>query len=228
MQPQLNAAQPSKQLLRRSIAVALAVPGIGVGVAFYRMAVLGMDTFQVLLGGIDAIFPGVPFGLLWLLTTLVMLLVPVFMKRKLIGLGTLFNMVVVGYATEFSHLFLVQTFPDSSIFLRALWLVIGVLVIAISIAFFIAADLGVSAYDAITLIISERNPRLKFKVWRIICDCTCLVVGIALFLLSGRSRAELFTLAGIGTLVAAVGMGPLIAFFREKLARPAIYGQAKS
>ena len=214
-----------QNLVRRSVATLVAVPLIGVGVAFFRMAMLGMDTFQVMMGGIDAVFPGVPFGLLWFVSLAVMLIIPFVFKRSLIGPGTILNIVIVGYIIDHAYHLLHQAIPNHYLGLRILWLGIGVLIIAMAIAFYLTANVGISAYDGITIIVAERHPKLAFKYWRIICDCICLLLGVLLFLAAGKPPQELFGLLGVGTIVAALGMGPLIAWFAEKIARPALYPQ---
>jgi len=218
-----KSASERGELVRRSIGMVLGVLFVGVGVGFYRMALFGMDPFQTLMGGLDAIIPAVSFGTLWLATLITMLIVPLIFKRSLIGAGTIINLLAVGYAIDVSHQFMLTNLPNHNMGLRILWLSIGLIIIAMAMAFYFTANMGVSAYDAIALVIAERHPRIPFKYWRIICDWTCLIVGVALFLLAGNGLSELTKLVGIGTIIAAFGMGPLITLFSEKIARPVLY-----
>ena len=221
-------AGKSAELVRRTIGMVLGVLFVGVGVGFYRMALFGMDPFQTLMGGLDAIIPTVSFGMLWLATLITMLIVPLVFKRSLIGPGTIINLLAVGYAIDVSHQFMLTNLPNHNLGLRILWLIIGLIIIAMAMAFYFTANMGVSAYDAIALVIAERHPRIPFKYWRIICDWTCLIVGVTLFLLAGNGISELTALIGIGTIIAAFGMGPLITLFSEKVARPILYGSGAS
>ena len=216
-------AGKSAELVRRSIGTVLGVLFVGVGVGFYRMALFGMDPFQTLMGGLDAIIPTVSFGTLWLATLVTMLIVPLIFKRSLVGPGTIINLLAVGYVIDVSHQFLLNNIPNHSLALRTLWLIIGLIIISMAMAFYFTANMGVSAYDAIALVIAERHPRIPFKYWRIICDWTCLIAGVTLFLLAGNGISGLNTLIGIGTIIAAFGMGPLITLFSEKIARPILY-----
>ena len=215
-------------LIRRLFGTVLGVLFVGVGVGFYRMAMFGMDPFQTLMGGLDAIIPTVSFGTLWLATLITMLIVPLIFKRSLIGPGTIINLLAVGYAIDVSHRFLQYNLPNHSLAFRVIWLIIGLIIIAMAMAFYFTANMGVSAYDAIALVIAERHPRIPFKYWRIICDWTCLIMGVTLFLLAGNGISELTALIGIGTIIAAFGMGPLITLFSEKIARPVLYGRDPS
>ena len=47
-----------------------------------------------------------------------------------------------------------------------------------------------------------------------------VVYGVALFILSGGKPSDIPTIAGIGTIITAFFMGPLIEFFNVKIARP--------
>ena len=48
----------------------------------------------------------------------------------------------------------------------------------------------------------------------------CVVTGVALFLLSGGTLAQVPAIAGIGTIITAFFMGPLIQFFNTHVAEP--------
>ena len=60
----------------------------------------------------------------------------------------------------------------------------------------------------------------KFKYIRICTDLVCVVLGTAIFLMGGGTWAEVPTVVGIGTIITAFFMGPLIEYFNEKVARP--------
>jgi uncharacterized membrane protein YczE len=87
------------------------------------------------------------------------------------------------------------------------------------------ADLGVSTYDAIALIITGTWKKGKFKYVRIITDLCCIILGVILFILAGNKVADIPTIAGVGTIITAFFMGPLIEFFNEKIARPMLSGK---
>ena len=82
------------------------------------------------------------------------------------------------------------------------------------------ADLGVSTYDAIALVFSNKWKLGKFKHIRICTDIVCIILGISLYLLSGGNPAQITTFVGIGTVVTAFCMGPLIDWFNKKISVP--------
>ena len=89
------------------------------------------------------------------------------------------------------------------------------------------ADLGVSTYDAVALIITNTWHIGKFKYVRIITDCVCVALGVALYFLSGSSVSGIGAVIGAGTIITAFFMGPLVDFFANKLAKPFLYGKAQ-
>ena len=60
----------------------------------------------------------------------------------------------------------------------------------------------------------------KFKYIRIATDVVCVVLGITLFLLGGGKPSEITASVGIGTILTAFFMGPLIDFFNKTVAIP--------
>ena len=51
-----------------------------------------------------------------------------------------------------------------------------------------------------------------------------LILGVGIFLLSGGKLAQVPTIAGIGTIITALFMGPLITFFKRTLSDPLLKG----
>ena len=99
-------------------------------------------------------------------------------------------------------------------------LLIGITAMCFSSSFYFTADLGVSTYDAVSLVFSEKYKKIPFRFWRVGCDFICIFLGIIFFTLSYKKWSESGTLIGIGTVITAFFMGPLIQFFNEKVAQP--------
>ena len=109
---------------------------------------------------------------------------------------------------------------DPSMPVRIICLVVGVVIICFGSALYITADLGVSTYYAIALIICNTWKKGKFQYVRIITDLVCVILGSVLFIMSGGLISQIPTIAGIGTIITAFFMGPLIEFFNVHIARP--------
>ena len=85
---------------------------------------------------------------------------------------------------------------------------------------YFTANMGVSTYDAIALIITETWHKGVFKYVRIMTDFTCVALGVALFLISGQEASGLQAVVGIGTIISAFMMGPMIDWFNRHLFGP--------
>lgn len=190
-----------------------------ISVGIFKIAALGVDPFQSFMAGLDALIP-IDFGTLYVITNAVLLLFALIFDRHYIGIATFINLFLLGYITQFTYAFLQTVIVDPSIPVRIACLVIGVVIICFGSAFYMTADLGVSTYDAVALIIVNTWKKGKFQYVRIITDIVCVILGCVLFLLAGGSVSQIPTIAGIGTIITAFFMGPLIEFFNVHIARP--------
>ncbi len=204
---------------RRILCTILGVVVCAISVGFFKVAAYGVDPFQAFMAGLDSLVP-IQFGTLYVIANCVLLLFSFIFDKHYIGLGTILNLVFVGYIVEFSQAMILKVTPHPSMALRAIYLIIGIVIMCFSSAFYFTADLGVSTYDAVALILSDKWHIAPFKFCRIGGDLVCVVIGCVLFLLAGGSPAMIPTFAGVGTIITAFFMGPLIEFFNEKCARP--------
>ena len=74
--------------------------------------------------------------------------------------------------------------------------------------------------DAVALVWSQRQSKIKFAYCRVICDLVCVALGVILLLIAGKDFSEIFGSVGIGTIITAFFMGPLITFFNVHVAQP--------
>lgn len=192
---------------------------LAVSVGIFKVAALGVDPFQSMVSGFHKVFP-ISYGTLYMIVNIVLLMFSLVVDRHNIGIATFINLFLLGYITEFSYGFFQMLLPDPSIITRFICLIVAIIVLCFSSSFYITADLGISTYDAIAVVMAGKWKIGKFKYCRIATDFVCVISGILLFLLGGGSFSEIPTLVGIGTIITAFFMGPLIEFFNEKAARP--------
>ena len=208
-----------KQMHRR---ILMSLGGVLVGavaVGIFKIAALGVDPFQSLMSGLDKLIP-IPFGTLYMIVNAVLLLFSLVFNRHNIGIATFINLFLLGYVTQFSYEMLQKFIVDPSMPVRFLCLAVGIVIICISAALYMTADLGVSTYDSIAITMADKWKWGKFKYIRIGTDLACVALGVLCFLLGGGTWADVPTFAGIGTIITAFFMGPLIEFFRVKIALP--------
>ncbi|MCR5639765.1 MAG: hypothetical protein K6G04_00270 [Lachnospiraceae bacterium] len=209
--------------------IAMSVLGVlvcGFSVGIFKLAAFGVDPFQAFMSGMDHLIP-IGFGTLYVIVNVVLLSFSLCFNRKKIGIATVINLLFLGYVTQFSYGLLQQMFPQPSIPIRAAALVIGVVIICFGSAFYMTADLGVSTYDAVAIIMADTWHLGKFQYLRIATDIVCVVLGVVLFLISGGDWHAITTFAGIGTIITAFFMGPLIEFFNVHVARPFLNEKSK-
>ncbi len=190
-----------------------------VSVGVFKLAALGVDPFQSFMAGLDALIP-IEFGTLYVIVNAILLLFSLIVDRHNIGIATFINLFLLGYITQFTFDLLQKWIPDPSMIVRILCLIIGIVVICFGSALYMTADLGVSTYDAVAIVMSSKWKLGKFKYIRICTDLVCVVIGCILFVMAGNAIGKIPTIAGIGTIITAFFMGPLIDFFNEKFAKP--------
>ncbi len=195
-----------------------------ISVGIFKIAALGVDPFQSFMAGLDALVP-IKFGTLYVIANAVLLLFALIFDRHYIGIATFINLFLLGYITQFTYEFLQTVIVNPSMVVRVLCLVVGAVMICFGSAFYMTADLGVSTYDAVALIIVNTWKKGKFQYVRIITDLVCVALGITLFLLAGGAVLQIPTIVGIGTIITAFFMGPLIEFFNVHIARPFLRGK---
>ena len=103
---------------------------------------------------------------------------------------------------------------------RVICLVIGIVVMCFGSALYMTADLGVSTYDAVAIALAGKWKIAPFQYCRISTDLVCVLSGVIIFLIGGGTFGAIPTIAGVGTIITAFFMGPLIELFNVKFARP--------
>ncbi|MCR5774762.1 MAG: hypothetical protein K6G42_06715, partial [Lachnospiraceae bacterium] len=209
---------------RRIIMSLFGVIICAVSVGVFKLAALGVDPFQSLMSGLDSIIP-IDFGTLYVIVNVILLLFSIVADRRNIGIATFINLFLLGYITQFTYDMLQRAFPEPSMVFRVICLLIGIVVICFGSALYMTANLGVSTYDAIAIVISGKWKLGRFKYVRICTDLVCVITGCLLFVLAGNPVDRVPEIAGIGTIITAFFMGPLIEFFNERVARPMLKGE---
>ena len=205
--------------IRRILMSVLGVLAGAVSVGLFKIAAFGVDPFQSFMSGIDQLIP-IEFGTLYVIVNACLLLFALIFDRHYIGIATAVNLFLLGYVVEFSYDVLQMLFPDPSMAVRIVSLAVSFVIICFGSSIYMTADLGVSTYDAIALIMAHKWKIGKFKYIRICTDLVCVVLGIVLFLLGGGELSGIPAFVGVGTILTAFFMGPLIDFFNRKVAQP--------
>ena len=146
---------------------------------------------------------GISFGTWQLLLNIILFIFVILWGRQFIGFGTIANMVFVGYIADFFDWIWEKTIPETVFTefpLRALIFVLALFLFIIAVSLYVNANMGVSPYDAMPQIISDKVlKKVPFAVIRICYDFLVILIGI---LFKGTPN--------IGIILMALFLGPVI------------------
>lgn len=185
-------------------------------VGFFRCSRFGVDPFQCLAMGVwGKVGATWSYGTFYMLLSLAMLLLDLVLDRHNIGLATFINLFLTGYIVNFSVGLISDLCPEPGLTVRVIFLTIGILVMCFASSLYMTADMGVSVYDAIPIWISGHYHR-QFRIVRIISDIICVTTG-TICVLMGAVDGQL---PGLGTVITALFMGPLVNYFNHRFSEP--------
>ena len=195
---------------KRIVLCFVAVFGMGFFLSFLVLCNLGTDPFTFMNLSISAKI-GLSLGNWQLILNVIMLVVVIIANRKLIGLGTIFNMVLIGYYVDFFDWVWGKVIPET-VFTNpvscGIVYAIALIGFVISAALYMNAEVGVSPYDACSQILADVFHKIPFFIVRIVYDFTAIGIG----LLAGGKPI-------IGIILMAILLGPVVSFVGKRLNR---------
>lgn len=184
---------------------------IGIGGGMFRLVDLGVDPFACTVKGVSA-WTGVQFGNVQLIYNLSLLIFVLFFCRESLGLGTIFNMVGVGYISDLTLWItsdVLKLAPGMAV--RVLLLLVFLIIFALGIAMYMEADMGTAPYDTLGEIIDHAtHGKIPFKYARVGLDVTSVLLGILFGTVLMHEKVF-----GVGTIVLAVCTGLVVGTFRK-------------
>ena len=190
----------------------------GVSVGIFKSASFGVDPFGSVVFGLDSLIP-IEYGLVYILINAVLILFSLVFDRKNIGVATFINLFLVGYVTQFSYGLVQRLCPEPGLFERVLLFVFGFVLACFAASLYMTAALGVSTYDAVAITLSGKYHLGQFRFIRILTDLCCVLSGSVMYCI-GAGPSALSEIIGAGTVIIALGMGPLIDVFNRRVSQP--------
>lgn len=187
---------------RRLVVLTISLIVIGICVAVFKTVGFGTDPCSTFTLGVSS-RTGISFGTCQLVFNLLMFLPVIRYDLSRIGVGTVANMVGVGYVADFC-MWIIRLYTPSegfSMTARILMFAVSMAAFLIAAAFYMVVDLGVAPYDAIPQLISAHTSRLSARAIRMLWNISILSLG---FLLGST--------VGLTTLITGFCLGPAIAF----------------
>lgn len=202
------------KLKTKKILMALAgTTGAAICVGLLQKSEMGADPYTCFVTGWSNLF-GTSFMVMFLICTALLLIVSLLVGRKYLGIATIFNLLLGGTISSLTRYVLDSMIPDATMVQRAEILAVALIFVSFMSALYTTAEEGVSTYDAVSLIMSEKYHLSVYYKCRIFTDVICILVALMLH-----------TTVGIGTILTGFCMGPLIQWFRKHVAEIILYGK---
>ncbi len=201
MLPLPSRAELARRLPRLLIGLVL----FGVGIAMMVIGDLGLAPWEVLHQGIS-VNTGIPIGTVGILTGILVLVLWIPLRERP-GVGTIANVLLIGIVIDLT----LWVGPDNVEATWARWALLagGTFVIAIGSGLYIGAGLGPGPRDGVMTGLGARG--VPIGLARAFIEISVLVVG---WLLGGT--------VGVGTVVFAFGVGPLVGWMLPQLSLPPV------
>lgn len=175
---------------------------LGMGISIFKLSGMGNDPFSGMAMAL-AESVGITYANFLILLNLVLFVIEFMTGRKFIGVGTFVNAILLGYIATFFHNNWLSLFGEPQLlWQRVVIVAIGVVVCSFGVSLYQTSKVGVAPYDSLSLIMRENFPKISYFWHRMFTDALCALIC---FLAGG--------IVGLGTLVSALGLGPIIHFF---------------
>jgi uncharacterized membrane protein YczE len=190
---QKSAPSPAVILTRRWVQLLVGLTLYGIAIALMVRAGIGLSPWDVLSQGLTRV-TGIPFGVIVVLTGVVVLLLWIPLRERP-GIGTVLNILLIGPAAELG-LWLV---PQQTVWwAQGLVFTGGLVLLAVASGLYVGARFGPGPRDGL---MTGIHSRFGWPIWaaRTAIEVTVLTIG---WLLGGQ--------VGLGTLAFAALIGPLV------------------
>lgn len=179
---------------------------LGLGISIFKFSGLGNDPYNAMVMAMGTLLH-MPYANFQVILNIVLLMIEIFAGRKYIGAGTIVNAICLGYFSTFFNFVLAHTVnAPQNMWQRIIVVCLGVIICSLGLSLYQTADVGVAPYDSLPLIMAERWPNIPYFCYRISLDALfaliCYVAG---------------GIVGLGTLVAAFGLGYFINLFNVSI-----------
>ncbi len=175
---------------------------LSIGIMLTKRSALGMSPWGVFHEGMSNV-TGLSFGVVTQLVGLIVLLVSVIFLKTKIGLGTVLNVLLVGWFIDLADHF--YTYIPISYLAKTIVFTLGLFSMTFGRSLYIASRLGPGPRDGLFVGLSK-TLNIEVKYMKPAIELTVLLLG---FIFGGT--------AGVGTVVAALVSGYMVQTFFKLL-----------
>lgn len=211
----------TKEMRKRILLMLVGVFFMGVGVQFLNRTNLGPDPFSAMNYGVSAMC-GLSFGTTQLILNVILFIIVLFMDRTKFGLGTIGNMVVVGYSADFTgwvieKLSLLPPTETMTFGMKFAIMIPTLTVFVFAAALYMNCGLGTSPYDALPVLLHQgmekaTKKQIPYKFVRMLYDGIATVVAL---LVGGT--------VGVVTVLMVFTLGPCVDFMSGLVKKSGIF-----
>ena len=191
------------------------------GLCILRLSCMGSEPFTGLCYSVQERF-GVSVALCMGTINVVILLADLIAYRESLGFGTFAGLFITGSFSDFwlwvtrTVLRLEFNFSGTEhLLFRLVLLVVGISIAVVSCAFYLAAQVGMAPYDSVGYLV-ESYTKIPFKWVRVAQDS---LIVFSTYIIASVQGTQ-WQIIGIGTIVMALGLGPVLTVLQEKVALP--------
>ncbi len=191
-----------KEFTGNVIMVVAAVLCMGISLSFLLETNLGTDPYTFMNVSISETIGWSLGNWQLVFNTAVLITVLLITGIKMIGPGSIANMVLIGYTVDLCRWILHHLVPEGFFMgpiARPVTFILGLFVFLVSAAVYMNSKMGLSPYDALGKIICNAAGGLPFFIVRIAFDTMAVAIG----LIFGD-------IPSIGTILMAIFLGPMI------------------
>lgn len=197
--------------LKRFIAMMIGNTILSLGISIFKYAGMGNDPFTAMALS-TAEVAGLPYPVFLMFINLFIFIIEYIFGKKYIGVGTLFNAFILGYIVAFFINIWDKFLPQpANFFVQLPIMLLGVIVTGLGVSFYQTSDVGVSPFDSLSIIMTDRQSKIPYFWNRMFTDALCAVVT---WLCGG--------LLGLGTVACAFCLGPVVHFFNKHVSEKII------
>lgn len=184
---------------------------LGFGVSLCKISKLGQDPLAGFVSSIQYV-TNLNYGICYLMINFIFLLFMVFFLKNKIHIGTFVNVLFTGFFCDlFMNLYHLLNIEINNFLIKLIVTFLGVVFSSLGIAIHGFANLGLSAYEGVCVILNKKFSKISFKYLRIITDLflTLVTLVICIFFLKRND------IVNINTFLNFILCGPLISLFSK-------------
>ncbi len=193
----------SKDVIKNYLIMIIGAMVIGIGVCFVVYGDLGGDAMTTFQQGLSVTLNiGLPTA--QIIANGLFVVILFFLDKKSVNIDTILCPLFITLGCKLT-IYVLPTITELA--LRYVYMIVGIIIVAIGIAIGAQTKSGSNPYDGTVLVVSKMIKK-SFSIVRPICDISLLVIGI---ILNGSW--------GVGTIVATFATGYIANFFMKLISK---------